>query len=242
MPSPRSKATPAPAEDQAASALPNDPNEPLEDLHAAVLADQEARLSALEGDVASLLEGNRAVQSSLDILVRKLSGQLGENEPRALGDFAEEGTELLQTPDGKLTDSMPPYLRNLDPDSPEFKERMEAWRFEHDMLQVIVNKPSLLQDCYRFNVSINNEVRWFGGAPTDDAAWNEVHTVPRCFVGQLLQMRAVNYGNEETTLRNGTRAVRNPRSTSRAYNVQILYDPAGKRGIDWAQSMLRQPA
>ena len=97
---------------------------------------------------------------------------------------------LLQTPDGKLTDSMPPYLRNLDPDSPEFKERMEAWRFEHDMLQVIVNKPSLLQDCYRFNVSINNEVRWFGGAPTDDAAWNEVHTVPRCFVGQLLQMRA----------------------------------------------------
>ena len=78
-------------------------------------------------------------QSSLDILVRKLSGQLGENEPRALGDFAEEGTELLQTPDGKLTDSMPPYLRNLDPDSPEFKERMEAWRFEHDMLQVIVN-------------------------------------------------------------------------------------------------------
>ena len=83
MPSPRSKATPAPAEDLAASTLPNDPNEPLEDLHAAVLADQEARLSALEGDVASLLEGNRAVQSSLDILVRKLSGQ--ETDEAAAG-------------------------------------------------------------------------------------------------------------------------------------------------------------
>ena len=47
--------------DLAASTLPNDPNEPLEDLHAAVLADQEARLSALEGRVQVILEAGNAL-------------------------------------------------------------------------------------------------------------------------------------------------------------------------------------
>lgn len=131
-----------------------------------------------------------------------------------------DGNSVIETP------------KNVNPDSPEFKDKAAELAFMEEPVTVHILDTSEKNADKVFDISVNGRARTF--------MRNEEYTIPRKYVEGLARAKPVHYDNEEYTKSNGERSVRWPSRKGLRYQFSVLRDD-NPRGKEWLRNLLRQP-
>lgn len=119
-------------------------------------------------------------------------------------------------------------------DHPAQRDKLSELRFNEDILRVYIPDTSEEHADGIFHVQVNQDRFYFVRGQEFD--------VPRKFVEGLFRAKPISYRSEEFTDHDGVRRVRYPKRQGPRYAFQILRDPAGARGREWAERLKSEAA
>jgi len=188
------------------------------------MRDFDERMRHLETAQANFQE---SIAASIELLIRQGSRHTYDSTEMERGgdgmaEFSDQGN-IVQIDKAPRVDTGDPTKIGKEAES----------KFLAQIVRVRVMQPQGDNPPPFVDIMVNGERYRFGGPLEKD--WNKVHNIPRYVLLQIFQLRPFTYGNVEYTSPSGARAMRYPRSSQRRLEVQVLHDPAGQAGMDWAQ-------